>query len=138
MVSGSSWRGTMKSSAAYCGAAAPSRGSRVMPVVTNLKPCAGSLKPAKSWLRCPRRLRPGLALRQWRWRCVPTLRDQGAQGSALVAFLGVPEEEVSGQEFTHHQLLEDYAKPLGNGNNMFISVSAAGDLASRPPDIGPS
>ncbi len=59
-------------------------------------------------------------------------RDNGEQGSALVAFLGVPEEEVSGQEFTHHQLLEDYAKPLGDGNNMFISVSAAGDLASAP------
>src|SRR5437763_12189352 len=25
---------------------------------------------------------------------------------------------------SHHQLLHDYERPLGNGNNMFISVSA--------------
>jgi phytoene dehydrogenase-like protein len=50
-----------------------------------------------------------------------------------VVFLGVPEEEVSGQEFTHHQLLQDYEKALGNGNNMFVSVSAAGDDESAPP-----
>jgi hypothetical protein len=35
-----------------------------------------------------------------------------------VVFLGVPEEEVANQEFTHHQLLQSYDEPLGNGNNM--------------------
>jgi C-3',4' desaturase CrtD len=59
-------------------------------------------------------------------------RDRRAQGSALVVFLGVPEHEVLGQDFTHHQILEHYDQPLGNGNNMFISVSAAGDTASAP------
>jgi phytoene dehydrogenase-like protein len=59
-------------------------------------------------------------------------RDRHAQGGALVAFLGVPEDEVAGQEFTHHQLLEDYAQPLGHGNNMFISVSRNGDTLSAP------
>jgi C-3',4' desaturase CrtD len=59
-------------------------------------------------------------------------RDAGAQGGALVVFLGVPETEVEGQTFTHHQLLEDYTRPLGNGNNMFVSVSAAGDTESAP------
>jgi len=29
-------------------------------------------------------------------------------------------------------LLQDYAQPLGNGNNMFISVSDPGDMASAP------
>ena len=48
-------------------------------------------------------------------------------------FLGVPEAEVAGQAFTHHQLLQDYDRPLGNGNNMFVSVSAAGDTESAPP-----
>ncbi len=60
-------------------------------------------------------------------------RDAGSRGGAAVVFLGVPEEEVAGQEFTHHQLLQDYAAPLGNGNNMFISVSSGGDIASAPP-----
>lgn len=59
-------------------------------------------------------------------------RDANALGSAAVVFLGVPEHEVVEQTFTHHQLLHDYNQPLGNGNNMFISVSAAGDLESAP------
>jgi phytoene dehydrogenase-like protein len=57
-------------------------------------------------------------------------RDTHAMGGAIVVFLGVPEDEVSHQTFTHHQLLQDYTKPLGYGNNMFISVP--GDLKSAP------
>lgn len=60
-------------------------------------------------------------------------RDAQAQGGAIVVFLGVPEREVSNQTFTHHQLLQDYTEPLGNGNNMFISVSAPGDTECAPP-----
>lgn len=59
-------------------------------------------------------------------------RDAGAMGGAVVVFLGVPDRQVEGQAFTHHQLLHDYDRPLGNGNNMFLSVSAPGDLASAP------
>ncbi len=65
---------------------------------------------------------------------VPFLqRDAGSLGGALVVFLGVPEDEVAGQDFTHHQLLQSYDAPLGDGNNMFISVSAPGDTESAPP-----
>jgi phytoene dehydrogenase-like protein len=72
----------------------------------------------------PRLLEPGLR---------PYLqRDEPALGGGLVLFLGVPEHEVEGQAFSHHQLLQDYAAPLGNGNNMFISVSAPGDTLSAP------
>jgi phytoene dehydrogenase-like protein len=61
-------------------------------------------------------------------------RDATAHGGAIVVFLGVPEDEVAGQDgFTHHQLMQDYAAPLGDGNNMFISVSAPGDMLSAPP-----
>jgi C-3',4' desaturase CrtD len=60
-------------------------------------------------------------------------RDAAAQGGAVAVFLGVPEAEVAGQAFTHHQLLQDYDRPLGNGNNMFVSVSAADDTESAPP-----
>ncbi|MEV0561778.1 NAD(P)/FAD-dependent oxidoreductase [Dactylosporangium sp. NPDC050588] len=60
-------------------------------------------------------------------------RDAGDLGGAAMVCLGVPEEEVAGQEFTHHQLLRSYAEPLGDGNNMFVSVSAAGDHDSAPP-----
>jgi phytoene dehydrogenase-like protein len=60
-------------------------------------------------------------------------RDRQAHGGAAAVFLGVPEIEVAGQAFSHHQLLQDYERPLGNGNNMFISVSAPGDTASAPP-----
>jgi C-3',4' desaturase CrtD len=59
-------------------------------------------------------------------------RDAEAQGGAIVVFLGTTGDEVEGEPWTHHQLLQDYDSPLGNGNNMFVSVSAAGDLASAP------
>lgn len=59
-------------------------------------------------------------------------RDQAAQGGALLLCLGVPEAEVLGEPFTHHQLLEDEEAPLGDGNNLFISVSSPGDLESAP------
>jgi len=59
-------------------------------------------------------------------------RNEGAVGGALVLFLGVPEAEIDGEEFLHHQLLQDYDAPLGDGNNMFISVSSAGDTLSAP------
>jgi C-3',4' desaturase CrtD len=59
-------------------------------------------------------------------------RDAAALGGAIVCFLGVPEHEVAGQELTHHQLLQDYARPLGDGNNMFVSVSSPGDTDSAP------
>ncbi|WP_246157715.1 phytoene desaturase family protein [Catellatospora sichuanensis] len=60
-------------------------------------------------------------------------RDEPDLGGAVVVFLGVPEHEVVGQEFTHHQLMQDYARPLGEGNNMFVSVSSPGDEVSAPP-----
>lgn len=60
-------------------------------------------------------------------------RDERAMGGAVVVFLGVNADEVEGQSFTHHQLLQDTASPLGNGNNMFISVSAPDDTHSAPP-----
>ncbi|MEY9966280.1 phytoene dehydrogenase-like protein [Streptacidiphilus sp. MAP12-16] len=60
-------------------------------------------------------------------------RDAQALGGACVVFLGVPEEEVAAQELTHHQLLQAYDRPLGEGNNMFVSVSASGDTLSAPP-----
>lgn len=59
-------------------------------------------------------------------------RDATSQGGAIVVFLGVPETEVAGHQFTHHQLLQSYAEPLGNGNNMFVSVSSVGDTLSAP------
>jgi C-3',4' desaturase CrtD len=59
-------------------------------------------------------------------------RDEPDLGGALVLFLGVPEDEVAGQPLTHHQLLQDYRRPLGDGNNMFVSVSAPGDTLSAP------
>lgn len=61
------------------------------------------------------------------------VRDEPDLGGALVGFLGVPEDEVAGPDFTHHQLLQDYGRRLGDGNNMFVSVSAADDRDSAPP-----
>jgi len=60
-------------------------------------------------------------------------RDADALGGACVVFLGVPESEVAGQELTHHQLLQAYDRPLGDGNNMFVSVSEHADSLSAPP-----
>ena len=44
-----------------------------------------------------------------------------------------PRPRSPGRQFTHHQLLQDYDRPLGDGNNMFVSVSAPGDPLSAPP-----
>jgi C-3',4' desaturase CrtD len=60
-------------------------------------------------------------------------RDRENLGGAVVVFLGVPDGEVAGQNLTHHQVLRDYSRPLGDGNNMFVSVSAPNDRASAPP-----
>jgi C-3',4' desaturase CrtD len=63
----------------------------------------------------------------------PYLRNsRNATGGAALVCLGAPEEEVADQAFTHHQLLQDYSAPLGNGNNMFVSVSSPGDRLSAP------
>ncbi|MEM7126799.1 MAG: NAD(P)/FAD-dependent oxidoreductase [Chloroflexota bacterium] len=59
-------------------------------------------------------------------------RDKDKLGGAVVVFLGVPDAEVQEEKFTHHQILIDYAQPLQNGNNMFISVSAPEDVKSAP------
>lgn len=59
-------------------------------------------------------------------------RDRSRLGGALVLHLGVPEPEVACREFTHHQVLVDYDAPMGDGNNMFISVSAPNDRISAP------
>lgn len=59
-------------------------------------------------------------------------RDEPLLGGALVVFLGVPETEVGQQPLTHHQILVDYQRALGDGNNMFISVSAPADTDSAP------
>ncbi|MEP7286052.1 MAG: NAD(P)/FAD-dependent oxidoreductase [Chloroflexota bacterium] len=59
-------------------------------------------------------------------------RDAASLGGAIIVFLGVPDHEVANQPLTHHQLLQDYAQPLGDGNNMFISVSAPDDTESAP------
>jgi phytoene dehydrogenase-like protein len=59
-------------------------------------------------------------------------RNENSEGGAVMLFLGVPEREVAEQALTHHHLLLDYDLPLGNGNNMFISVSAPGDVESAP------
>jgi C-3',4' desaturase CrtD len=60
-------------------------------------------------------------------------RDRDEVGGAVIVFLGVPEDEVRGQRLTHHQLMHNYGQPLGDGNNMFVSVSAPGDTLSAPP-----
>ncbi|SDR30964.1 phytoene desaturase family protein [Natronobacterium texcoconense] len=54
------------------------------------------------------------------------------EGGSVVVFLGVPEHEVDDHEITHHQVLPAYDEPLGDGNNMFITVSAPGDTVSAP------
>jgi phytoene dehydrogenase-like protein len=60
----------------------------------------------------------------------------GHLGGAVVVCLGVPQGQVAGQEFTHHQLLRSYSAGLGEGNNMSVSVSvsvsAPGDRDSAP------
>jgi len=60
------------------------------------------------------------------------VRDAGDLGGAVVVCLGVPSDEVDGQALTHHQILRSYRRPLGDGNNMFVSVSAPGDTDSAP------
>jgi C-3',4' desaturase CrtD len=86
-----------------------------------------SALPAESTLRAAAATPLARRLRGYVARDAPDL------AGAVTVFLGVPEEEVSGQSLTHHQLLQDYSCALGDGNNMFISVSAPGDGDSAPP-----
>ena len=51
----------------------------------------------------------------------------------VVLCLDVPATEVEGQLHRHHQLLQSYGAPLGDGNDMFISVLAPDDRRSAPP-----
>ncbi|MCU0431226.1 MAG: hypothetical protein MUF42_14780 [Cytophagaceae bacterium] len=60
------------------------------------------------------------------------IKNEKDRGGAIVVFLGIPESEVSDQLYCHHQILKEYEKKLGNGNNMFISISAKDDIASAP------
>ena len=59
-------------------------------------------------------------------------RDESALGGAAMLSMGVPEDEVGGHAFTHHQFLPEPGGPLGNGNNCFLSVSSPGDTLSAP------
>lgn len=60
-------------------------------------------------------------------------RDAAAMGGGLVLCLGVRDTQISDvYGHRHHQLLQSYEAPLGEGNNMFISVSAADDRLSAP------
>lgn len=61
---------------------------------------------------------------------VAMLREH--EGSAGAVFLGVPESEVDDHETTHHQILLEYYAPLGNGNNMFVTVSDPRDTVCAP------
>jgi phytoene dehydrogenase-like protein len=60
-------------------------------------------------------------------------RDGPRAGGAAVLFLGVPDAEVADAPLTHHGVYVDYDRPLGDGNNVFVSVSAPGDVDSAPP-----
>jgi phytoene dehydrogenase-like protein len=93
----------------------------------------GPIAAAQVVSSVPRELTCRLAIPEVTEALRPSLlRDREARGGALVVFLGVPEGEVESQAFTHHQLLLDWDAPLGNGNNMFISVSSPGDTQSAP------
>ncbi len=93
----------------------------------------GTFHAAQVVSALPAELTAGLAPTQVACALHPYIRrDVNATGGAVVVFLGVPETEVADHNFTHHQLLQHYAQPLGDGNNMFISVSAPGDSESAP------
>ncbi len=81
-----------------------------LPIGSTAQICPMTAKPLKRYIR----------------------RDTPEMGGAVVVFLGVGEQEVTEQEFTHHQLMQDYTRPLGEGNNMFVSVSSPGDRHSAP------
>ncbi|MDP1662836.1 MAG: NAD(P)/FAD-dependent oxidoreductase, partial [Phycisphaerales bacterium] len=67
------------------------------------------------------------ALRPW---CE---RDEKSLGGAALLTLGVPEDEVADHPLTHHQFLPEPSRPLGAGNNCFLSISSPGDELSAPP-----
>ena len=59
-------------------------------------------------------------------------KNESYKGGAIVVFLGIPEKEIENETLTHHQILLDYDRELGNGNNMFISISTKDDVLSAP------
>lgn len=59
-------------------------------------------------------------------------RDESNLAGAALLTMGVPEEEVRDQAYTHHQFLPDADAPLGEGNNCFLSISSPDDRLSAP------
>jgi len=51
--------------------------------------------------------------------------------SAFMAYLGVDEAAIEG-EIDHHQIIVDPAKPLGEGNSSFVSISPEWDRGRAP------
>jgi phytoene dehydrogenase-like protein len=64
-------------------------------------------------------------------------RDSGDLGGAMVVFLGVPEAEVAGQSFTHHQLLQDFWTGGPSAQRNGYMDTAAPEL-SPPPALSAS
>jgi phytoene dehydrogenase-like protein len=50
---------------------------------------------------------------------------------AFMAYLGVDEDAIEG-EVDHHQVVVDPAKPLGEGNSIFVSISPQWDRGRAP------
>ncbi len=51
------------------------------------------------------------------------------QWSAVTAYAGVPPDVIANDVVSHHQVLLDATRPLGEGNSVFVSVSQAGDTS---------
>ncbi len=66
----------------------------------------------------PDRLRRETRSRPWMW-------------GAFVVHAGVRAEKIS-TSITHHQVIADLEKPLGEGNSVFISLSPLDDLSRAP------
>lgn len=65
----------------------------------------------------------------------PKVKRTAAHWSAFTAYAAIDARAVGHHKALFHHVLQDYTKPIHNGNNVLISLSPEGDPGYGPPDI---
>ena len=58
-----------------------------------------------------------------------------AKWSAFTAYAALDAAAVTSHKSLYHHVLQDYSRPIHDGNNVLISLSPEGDPGYAPPDV---
>lgn len=62
-------------------------------------------------------------------------RQSRAAWSAVTAYLAIRREAIPDETPLFHQVLQDYDRPIHDGNNVLVSLSPVEDAGYGPPDV---